>query len=563
MRFLRLPSSWELQQKEDQVFLAATILLGVFGALAAVSFTLAIEWVRHLLLGPEPSAWRLVLAPTLVSLVTGLLLARYLADARGSGVPQTTAAYRLHGGRIPGRVVVGKFLTAALTVGAGHSMGREGPSVQIGGGIASVIGRWLRLPPERARSLVPIGAAAALSAAFNTPVAAVLFALEEIIGDLNAALIGSTVVASVVAVVVERAILGNETLFRVPAYHLVHPAELAGYALLGLVGGLVSVAFCRLLLRARTAFRRMPGWTVAIQPALGGLAVGLMLLVVPQVMGVGYEHVDQALQGGLALKAMILLAGAKLVATIVSYASGNAGGIFAPSLFLGAMVGGAVGNLMNAWAPFPTGEAGAYALVGMGTLFAGIIRAPMTSVFMIFELTQDYEIMVPLMVANLLSYAISRRLQPVAIYHALLAQDGVHLPSAAERSEGGGWRAADVMVAPEPFLPGEIPVVEARRRLDEAGCDEALVGTRERLLGVVSRGALGDGAWDAEPLASRIAANAGHVHPDHPLDLVVERFRRGPGFLPVLSRGGEALVVGVVTRGSLQRLLEPEPSARR
>jgi CIC family chloride channel protein len=366
--------------------------------------------------------------PPLVSLVTGLLLSKFFPDVRGSGVPQTEAAFHLQEGIIRPRVPAGKFLTGVLCVGSGHSMGREGPSVQIGAGIASWIGQWLRLSPIRVKELVPIGAAGALSAAFNTPVAAVLFALEEIIGDMNAALIGSTVVASVAAVIVERAILGNEPLFRVPTYHLVHPAELAAYAALGVVGGLVSLVFCKTLLGLRMAFKRMPTWSNVVQPAVGGAIIGALIIFAPEVMGVGYEYVDQALNGGLVLRTLLLLCVMKLVATIVSYASGNAGGIFAPTLYIGAMAGGALGMLVHRYAPFPTGDPGAYALVGMGTLFAGIIRAPMTSVFMVFEITQDYQILVPLMVANLLSFVISRRFQPVPVYHALLRQDGIELP---------------------------------------------------------------------------------------------------------------------------------------
>jgi CIC family chloride channel protein len=362
-----------------------------------------------------------------MSIVTGFLLAKVFPDVRGSGVPQTEAAYHLSDGVIPARVPLGKFLTGVLCIGSGHSMGREGPSVQIGAGLASVIGRWLRLPPQRVQELVPVGAAGALAAAFNTPVAAVLFALEEIIGDMNATLIGSTVVASVAAVIVERSILGNEPLFHVPTYRLVHPAELVAYAALGILGGAVSVLFSKLLLWLRGGFLRLPAWSKAFQPAIGGLVIGAVLVYSPAIMGVGYEYVDQALNGGLLLKTMAILCFLKLGATIVSYASGNAGGIFAPSLYIGAMAGGAVGMVVHRLAPFPTGDPGAYALVGMGTLFAGIIRAPMTSVFMIFEITQDYQILVPLMVANLLSFTISRRLQPTPIYHALLEQDGIHL----------------------------------------------------------------------------------------------------------------------------------------
>jgi CIC family chloride channel protein len=307
-------------------------------------------------------------------------------------------------------------------------MGREGPSVQIGGGIASVIGKWLRLSPERVRDLVPVGVAGALAAAFNTPVSAVIFTLEEIIGDMNAPLLGSAVIASVASVVVERAILGNEPLFHVPQYRLAHPAELFAYAALGLGGGVVSMIFCKGLLGARAAFKRLPRWTVPVQPAVGGIAIAVLLLTVPEVAGVGYGYVDQALNGGMVLKTLVLLCLVKIAATLISYSSGNAGGIFAPSLYIGAMLGGAAGMVVHQYAPFPTADPGAYALVGMGTLFAGIVRAPMTSVFMIFEITQDYQILVPQKVANMLSFMISRRYQPLPVYHALLEQDGIHIP---------------------------------------------------------------------------------------------------------------------------------------
>jgi CIC family chloride channel protein len=542
--------------RENQIFLALTVLIGVFGGLSAVLFTLAIEGTKHVLFGSAPSALRLVAVPTLISLVTGFLLAKFFPDARGSGVPQTEAAFHLHNGVIPGRIIFGKFLTGALCVGSGHSMGREGPSVQIGAGIASLFGRWLKLSPERVRSLIPIGAAAALSAAFNTPVAAVLFALEEIMGDMNAALIGSTVVASVTAVIVERSILGEETLFRVPAYHLAHPAELIGYAILGIVGGIVSLIFTQGLLRTRGLVRRMPAWTRTLQPAMGGLAIGIMLLFVPQVMGVGYQYVDQALDGALALRMLLLFCGAKLVATIVSYSSGNAGGIFAPSLFLGAMAGGAVGIGMHAIAPFPTGDPGAYALVGMGALFAGIIRAPMTSVFMIFELTQDYQILVPLMVANLLAYAIATHVQPKPIYHALLEQDDIHLPGPASRFAAGTARASDIMKPVPLFIPEDSSVDQALALIANDTSDSFLVGGQRRIAGIVTRHDLEEAARVGPagvPLTPLMMSSWAHVHADHSLELALQRFRENPGLLPVVSRGAATRVEGVIT---LETILE-------
>ena len=221
------PLIQRLRLRENHIYLALTIIIGILAGLAAVLFTLAIKGTTYLLFGMAPSNLRYILVPTLMSLVTGFLLARFFPEARGSGVPQTEAAYHLHQGHVPGRVAFGKFVTGVLCIGSGHSMGREGPSVQIGAGIASSIGKWFHLSPARAQSLIPVASAAALSAAFNTPVAAVLFALEEIIGDMNAALLGSTVVASVASVIVERSILGNNPIFHVPQYHLVDPAELS------------------------------------------------------------------------------------------------------------------------------------------------------------------------------------------------------------------------------------------------------------------------------------------------------------------------------------------------
>jgi CIC family chloride channel protein len=559
-------STQQRRLREHQLFLILTIVVGVAAGLAAVLFTVAIEQTSHRLFGLAPSRARLLAVPPLMSIVTGVLLAKFFPDVRGSGVPQTEAAYHLAGGVIPARVPLGKFITGVLCIGSGHSMGREGPSVQIGAGLASVVGRWLNLPPRRVRDLVPVGAAGALAAAFNTPVAAVLFALEEIIGDMNAALLGSTVVASVAAVIVERSILGNEPLFHVPAYHLVHPAELAAYAALGVVGGVVSLVFCKSLLALRALFLRLPPRTRVIQPAIGGLIIGVVLVYAPAIMGVGYEYVDQALNGGLLLKTMAFLCFLKLGATIVSYATGNAGGIFAPSLYIGAMAGGAVGVFVHRIAPFPTGDPGAYALVGMGTLFAGIIRAPMTSVFMIFEITQDYQILVPLMVANMLSFVISRRFQRLPVYHALLHQDGVHLPSPATTPPGAAKIARHLMDTDVSFLGPDVSVERAWQWAVEHDAPACLVGTRDRLEGVATFDQLEQ--W-------RLAGKSGdmvgtlvdglyvHAHPDQPIDIVLERLSESGGVLPVVSRTEARHVEGVVTPHSLVKLNKSRIRTRR
>ncbi len=549
----------KLQLRENHIFLALTILIGILAGLAAVLFTLAIKATTYGLFGIAPSYLRYILVPTLMSLFTGFLLYKFFPDARGSGVPQTEAAYHLNQGNVPGRVAFGKFLTGVLCIGSGHSMGREGPSVQIGAGIASSIGKWFHLSPARAQSLIPVAAAGALAGAFNTPVAAVLFALEEIIGDMNAALIGSTVVASVAAVVVERSILGNSPIFHVPQYELVDPAELLAYAVLGILGGILSLAFSKGLLWLRANFLRLPKRTRMVQPAMGGLAIGVILIFFPQVMGVGYEYVDQALNGGLLLKTMIVLCIAKLAATIISYASGNAGGIFSPSLYLGAMAGGVVGVLMHRFAPFPTGDPGAYALVGMGATFAGIVRAPMTSVFMIFELTQDYQVFVPLMIANMISFAISKRYQPLSLYHALLEQDHVHMPQPGAALPSNNWRAEDVMTRDFVMVAPDESVEAALQAFVKTASQSLLVGQDGMYSGLITRTqveqALRSGMANA-PLTTLRTTQLAHTHPDHRLELVLERLGKNPGLLPVVSRRDVHQVLGIITPQTVVQFLQ-------
>jgi CIC family chloride channel protein len=400
-----------LRDREEQVFLILTLVIGALVGLVVVAFILLTERAGVRLYPAGGAAWRRLVVPVGGSLGMGYLLYRYFPDARGSGVPQTKAALYAREGRISLSTVIGKFFCTSATLASGIPLGREGPAVQVGAGIASVLGRWLGLRPEKVKALLPVGAAAAVAAAFNTPLAAVLFSLEEVVGDLHAPVLGSVVLASATSWAMLRLLLGNNPLFQVPQYQLVNPLELGIYALLGVAGGFVSVAFTKLLLWMRARFLRLPRRTVWFQPVTGGLLVGVMGWFVPQLLGVGYKHVGEALNGGMALKLMLLLLVLKFFAVATSYASGNAGGIFGPSLFLGAMLGGIMGNIANHFLPDTVGTPGAYALVGMGTVFAGIVRAPMTSVVMIFEITRDYAVIVPLMISNLVSFFISSKFQ--------------------------------------------------------------------------------------------------------------------------------------------------------
>jgi CIC family chloride channel protein len=547
----RLYLAAKLQQREDQVFLVLALVIGALTGLAVVAFILLTERAGMRLYPAGGDRWRRVLFPVAGSLGIGYLLFRYFPDARGSGVPQTKAALFARDGRITLRTVLGKFFCTSATLASGIPLGREGPSVQVGAGIASVLGRFLRLRPEKVKALLPVGAAAAIAAAFNTPLAAVLFALEEIVSDLNAPILGSVVLASATSWVVLRLLLGNNPLFKVPQYQLVHPLEFAIYALLGVAGGVVSVAFTKLLLDMRARFLRFPQKTVWFQPVAGGLVVGLMGWFVPQVLGVGYGYVGDVLNGHMALKLMVLLVVLKLVAVTTSYASGNAGGIFGPALFIGAMLGGAVGTVAHHLLPAYTATPGAYALVGMGAVFAGIVRAPMTSVVMIFEMTQDYAVIVPLMIANLVSLFISSRLQRQPIYEALAVQDGIHLPTAETRHRHGQRQVSRITHAATQLLASEITVDEALERVRLSEFRTWLVTDRRGVIGVINLATLEREA--AEGTTKQLGEIVSglvfpHVHPDQGLDLALERMGANQiEILPVVSRADMHKLEGIVT----------------
>ncbi len=542
--------------REDRFFLILSVFIGIFSGLAVVCFRYAIEWCGIYTLGSGATLtpWRLIAAPTVAGLVIAFLTMRVFPEARGSGVNQTKSALYIFNGYIPLKTAVGKFITSALAIGSGHSLGPEDPSLQIGACLASALGRKLKLSRDHMRLIAPVGAAAGLAAAFNAPISAVLFVIEEVIGRWTAGILGSVVLSAVSSVVVMRWFMGPSSLFRIPPVELKRPSELIAYVVLGIVGGLASVVFSGGIGLLRPWCRRLRPWTRYVQPAVAGLLIGVIaVLGAPQVMGAGYEYMDEAMHGQFTWQFLAILALLKIVATLLSFVSGTPGGMFAPTLFIGAMFGVAVGGAEHALLPHLSWSPGTYALVGMGVLFAGFLRAPMTSVFMVLEVSGNYSIIVPVIVANTFAYVISRSLQPVPIFDALSRQDGLELPSMEEQREESILRVEDAMRKPPELVLDAVDTVEKIAKLTAHTPEDVLLVrlhpggwssiTRGEIEALVHEGRGGE-------RLEAILAGGGqipYVHRDQPLDMALRYVDRWP-LVPVVNRANLRELDGAITQ---------------
>lgn len=562
--------------REPQKIYLLTLLIGAVCGLAAVVFHLLLDYFQeHIIYAAAAIThwWRiplLLLIPAIGGLIAGAGLYFYAPEARGSGIPQVKTAFYLESGRIPARVIPGKMFLAAFNIGTGASLGREGPTVQICAAIASLLGRVFAISRRNRQSLVPVGAAAGLAAAFNTPIAAVTFTLEEILGNTASKPLGSIVIAAVIAAVIERAILGDKAIFNVPAYKLNSALELLFYALLGLLAGLAAVAFNLGLLRLRRYFRKqklIPQWAT---PGVGGLLLGgigltaLYLSGSSSIFGVGYELLSVELQGNLPLKILLILGAFKLVATVVSYSSGSAGGIFGPSLYIGGMIGGAIGILTQFVLGNSSVQPGAFALVGMGAFFAGVVRAPVTSIIIIFEMTHNYSIILPLMIANIISYALATELNPTPIYDALLLQDDIHLPH-SETQVLKRLTVGAVMTRTVTTVSSDLTAAQAFeyvQTLPQLHRAYPLLDSAGRLAGLITyndlKRALAAGQ-DERKLDELSSKKLVHAYPDNTLQMVVLKLgRRGFMRIPVVSRQDPSILLGIITMHDIAAALAEE-----
>jgi len=551
------------------------VLVGAGAGAGAVAFRYLILGFTHLFTGrtdysdaghaaspsfPGLGMFFVILAPVVGGLVYGPLIERFAKEARGHGVPEVMLAVAERGGRIPPAVAVVKSLASALCIGSGGSVGREGPIVQIGSALGSSIGQWLRVPESRLRLLVACGAAGGISATFNAPIAGVFFGLELILRDFQTDSFGVVVLASVTADVIGRAAFGAHPFLALPAFQLASPLDYLFYAVLGLLAAVVGVGFVRVLYGLEDVFDRFwpgPRWA---RPATGGALLGLLLLGLPQLYGVGYPVLEGAIRQQYVLWLLVALLVGKMAATSLTIAIGGSGGVFAPSLFMGAMAGTAFGTVLHHLAPGLAGAPGAYGLIGMGAVFAGAARAPITAVMIIFELTGDYRVILPLMAAIVLATALSSRLAPDTIYTLKLRRRGIDILRGRETSLMEVIRVADAMTpVPQPLAP-DTPLDAVIARLSEEARDALpVVDTTGSYRGAVTsrevEAAARENVLDAT--AQTLAVATPTLRADEQLDAalgtLVDHDRTG---LPVLSADGSRLIGWVTHRDVLRAYAE-------
>ncbi|MFZ5828262.1 MAG: chloride channel protein [Bacillota bacterium] len=560
---------------------AMALAVGIGGAFSSVLFAWAIEGVSHLVtwLIAHLSWIGLIGAAALGGLIVGLMVYFFAREAKGHGVPEVMAAIALRGGRIRPRVVAVKGIASAITIATGGSAGREGPIVQVGAALGSTIGQWFKVSEGNLKTLVACGAAAGIAATFNAPIGGVFFAMEVILGDWDGARFGLITLSSVAAAALAHAIMGDHPALVELSYTLKSAWELGLYVLLGVFIMLVAQLYTRVLYYTEDLFdesKRVPDW---VKPAIGGVLFGVLGLVLPVTLGRGEDVVHALLSGHLPEQVsgwtmlgpalILLLVGlGKILSTSLTIGSGGSGGIFFPGLFIGAAFGGSFGHVANAVAPGVTASPGAYALVGMGAFFAGMTHAPITAIVMLFEMTRDYRIILPLMLTSAVAATLSRWVHPESIYTLKLVRQGIRLRRGQEVGALQSLTAADVMirkvdVVHETDTVGD--VIAFMQRTHHTGFP--VLDDEERLVGIISLSDI-----RRIPLHGRLERKVSSVMtrpviavpPTANLEMVTQIMtQRDIGRVPVIDPDGDDRLLGFITRSNIlnaynTKLLERE-----
>ena len=535
------------------------VLVGILGGLGAVAFRWLIGFFNEILFVSGADIlgflgqYYVILLPVIGGLIIGpLIYFTGATETKGHGVPEVMEAVTNAGGRIRSRVAAIKILASSISIGSGGSVGREGPIVQIGSTVGSIMGQRLHLSQDWIKSLVACGAASGISATFNAPIAGVFFAHEVILGRMFTRHFGFVVMSSVIASVIAHAFLGDLQTFFVPSYTLNSYWELGLYFLLGVTCALIAVAFIRSLYKAEDIFDaiKIPDY---LKPAIGGIGIGILGFYNPHLFGVGYEGVEEALLGNIGLLTLIALLLLKIIATSITLGSGFSGGIFAPSLFLGAMFGGAFGDIANRFLPGIVAPSGAYALVGMAAVFSAAARAPITAIIILFEMTRDYAIILPLMLTVVVSTLIAHRLSPTSIYGEKLKRRGISLHPQEEIDLLEKVNVEEVMTQDFPTIPLDMPLTDIINKfakskhhgfpvVDKAGNLRGMITLADVEAGMSS----GDMKLTVADIAT---TNLIKAYPDESLHDVVHRLGTSEvGRIPVVDRKKQSRLIGVLRR---------------
>lgn len=563
IRYLRGLINRFLRLSETQVLIAISTVVGLATGIGALVFIKLIEFCHHLFFGfPEPMLTALTgdftywvaLIPMLGGLLVGPIVHRFASEAKGHGVPEVMLAVARRGGIIRPRVAFAKTIASAICIGSGGSAGREGPIVQIGSAIGSSIGQFFKMSGQRIKVLVGCGAAAGISAVFNAPIAGVIFSMEVILGDFAIKTFSPVLISSVVASVFIRHFLGNHPAFDVPNYTIVSFWEFPLYIILGVICGSVAVLFTLSLSKAEDLFESIR-ISPLLKPALGGLLLGGIGVYYPQVFSDGYNIINLTLYGKMIFGLMFLLIFLKIIATSLTLGSGNSGGIFAPSLFIGAATGGAFGYTVSHLFPSVTAGIGPYSLVGMAALVGGTTHAPITAILIVFEMTSDYRIILPLMVAVVFSTLVAQHLFRHSIYTAKLARRGIELRGGRDTSVLKNLEVAEVLEQDFHTIDAATPFPEIIKLIQKikntffivTGRDGCYLGvlSYQEILGLLSERSL-------EPLvvASDLTdTNYPVAYLDDSLEAANKKMAlRDYSVIPVLGRDEPPSVVGVLRR---------------
>ncbi len=540
-----------------------SLLIGILGGLFAVLFRLMIKWshtgftgLGHMLFGFLPNDWWIVTLPALAGIIVGPLTYFFAREAKGHGVPEVMEAVALKDGKMRMRVIFVKALASASSIGAGASVGREGPIIQMGSGIGSVLASFFKLNKDQVKTYVACGAAAGISATFNAPIAGVFFAQEIILGNFTASTFSPIVISSVTAAAIAQLFIGTLPAFSVEAYTFNHPVELLFYAFLGLLAALVGYIFIKLLYKSEDVFNSIkiiPEW---FKPVIGGLIIGLIGIKFPQILGVGYGTIEATFQGHFLLGTLLTLVLLKVVATSLTLGSGHSGGVFAPALFMGATTGGAFGYIIQELFPNIVSNPGAYAIVGMGAVVAGTTQAPITAMIIIFEMTRDYRLILPLMIAIVISTMLSSYMSKGTIYTIKLLRRGINLESGKDVNIMKKINVNEVMTSKVEVVRDDEKVgnvIELMHSSKHNGFP--VLNEKDEVVGIITlqdiREAPVEGIMEI-PVSKLMTKKLIITHPNETLDDVFRKLNKYDlGHLLVVSQHNTKQLLGILTRSDI------------